>query len=190
MTQPFTLHLMRHGAPVVPGRMMGRTDVAPTPEGVAACVARAEGLTFAGVISSDLARSRTPAGAIAAARGVPHMVDARWRELDFGQWDGLAAGEIDPEALHRFHADPDANPPPDGESWSALTGRVGEGINALPPLPTLILTHAGAMRAALAVLCGFAQAQLWSIDLPYGALLSLRIWPGEQRMAQITGLLP
>lgn len=190
MTQPFMLHLMRHGAPVVPGRMMGRTDVAPTPEGVAACVARAASLPFAGVISSDLTRSQAPASTIATTRGVPHMVDARWRELDFGQWDGLAAGEIDAQALHRFHADPDANPPPDGESWSALVARVHAGIDALPPLPTLIVTHAGAMRAALAVLCGFAQAQLWTIDLPYGALLSLRIWPGEQRMAQITGLIP
>lgn len=186
--QPFTLHLMRHGVPEREGRLMGRTDVAPRPEGIAACVAKARGLDFGAIVSSDLVRSELPARAIAAAQDRPHHVDPRWRELDFGDWDGLTAAEIDPAALHRFHADPDANPPPGGERWSALVNRVEDAIDALEPGPILVLTHAGAMRAALGVLCGFAQGQSWSFDLPYGALLSLRIWPGERRVAQITGL--
>jgi alpha-ribazole phosphatase len=190
MTQPFMLHLMRHGAPVLEGRLMGRTDVEPTPAGIAACVARAASLKVAAVISSDLKRAQAAAQAISAAHGFPHFVDARWRELDFGQWDGLAASEIEAAALHAFHADPDANPPPEGERWSTLAARVGAALDAIPPHPTLVVTHAGAMRAALSQLCGFQQAQLWGFDLPYGALLSLRIWPGEQRMAQITSLTP
>ena len=35
---------------------------------------------------------------------------------------------------------------------------------------------------------GFDIAQLWSFDLPYGSLLSLRVWPGPKTVAQITGL--
>jgi len=30
--------------------------------------------------------------------------------------------------------------------------------------------------------------QGWAIDLPYGAVLSLRIWPGDAPSGQITGL--
>jgi alpha-ribazole phosphatase len=30
--------------------------------------------------------------------------------------------------------------------------------------------------------------QCWAIDLPHAAVLSLRIWPGELRSAQIVGL--
>jgi len=56
--------------------------------------------------------------------------------------------------------------------------------------PTLVVAHGGAMRAALALLCGFTQSQLWAFDLPYGALLSLRAWPGPPRSAQIMGLWP
>ena len=44
------------------------------------------------------------------------------------------------------------------------------------------------MRAVLHLLCGFDIAQLWSFDLPYGSLLSLRVWPGPKTVAQITGL--
>jgi alpha-ribazole phosphatase len=44
------------------------------------------------------------------------------------------------------------------------------------------------MRAALHVLCGFEQRLLWAFDLPYGALLSLRVWRGERPGAQIEGL--
>lgn len=46
------------------------------------------------------------------------------------------------------------------------------------------------MRAALAVLCGFDSRQSWAIDLPYASLLSVRVWPGETRAAQIIGLRP
>src|SRR5690606_13877057 len=108
-----------------------------------------------------------------------------WRELDFGDWDGMASSGGDRDALGRFWADPDANPPPGGERWSSLARRVSTAIANLAPVPTLVVTHGGAMRAALHILCGFDQRQLWEFDLPYSALLSLRVWPGEPTSAQI-----
>jgi alpha-ribazole phosphatase len=52
----------------------------------------------------------------------------------------------------------------------------------------LVVTHGGAIRAALADLCGFDRRQIWAFDLPYAALVSLRIWPGPKRTVQIVGL--
>jgi alpha-ribazole phosphatase len=187
---PFTLHLLRHGAPILPGRLMGRTDGEATPEGVADCAAQASDLGIERLIASDLQRARLAGEAIVAASGLPLAIDPRWREIDFGDWDGMAPGDIDPAALVRFWEDPDANPPPNGERWSALVARIGAALNAVAPATTLIVTHGGAMRAALHLLCGFEQRQLWAFDLPYGALLSLRIWPGETPSAQILGLRP
>lgn len=184
----FALHLLRHGAPETPGLLMGRTDDAPTVEGIAACVAHAEDLGIEKLIASDLRRSREAGEAIGKALGLPLTIDPRWRELDFGDWDGKAASAIDRDALGRFWSDPDANPPPSGERWSALVARVSAAIADLPPVPTLIVTHGGTMRAALHSLCGFDQRQLWAFDLSYSALLSLRVWPGEQPSAQIAGL--
>lgn len=184
----FALHLLRHGAPETPGLLMGRTDGAPTRDGIAACVAQAEDLDIKRLIASDLQRSRAAGEATGKALGVPLVVDPRWRELDFGRWDGMPASAVDPDAFGRFRDDPDANPPPDGERWSSLVARVSVAIADLAPVPTLIVTHGGAMRAALHALCGFDQRQLWTFDLPYASLLSLRVWPGEIPAAQIVGL--
>jgi alpha-ribazole phosphatase len=182
------LHLMRHGAPVREGLLLGRTDDPATEAGVAACVARAAGLKVAVIRSSDLKRAHACAAAVADPRGLDVVADPRWRELDFGAWDALRPGEIDAEAFARFQDDPDAAPPPGGESWSTLQGRVRDAVEAMPPVASLIVTHGGAIRAALALLCGFDRRQVWSFDLPYAALVSLRVWPGQVRTAQIVGL--
>ncbi|TXC72892.1 histidine phosphatase family protein [Sphingomonas ginsenosidivorax] len=174
---------MRHGAPVLTGRLLGRTDSPATEAGIAACVAQAEGLEVSAVVSSDLVR----ASACAAALGGAATIDPRWRELDFGEWDGLAAAEIDAAPLGRFWDDPDANPPPGGERWSSLTARVAAAVAAVT-VPTLVVTHGGAMRAALAGLCGFGQRELWAFDLPYASVLALKVWPGPTPTAQIAGL--
>lgn len=186
----FALHLLRHGAPERPGLLLGRTDGAPTAEGIAACVAQARTVGAERLIASDLQRCRLAGEAIGAAIGRPLAVDPRWREIDFGAWDGRAAEEIDREAMARFWDDPDANPPPGGERWSMLVARVSRAVAALEPAPTLIVTHGGAIRAALHILCGFERRPIWSFDLPYGVLVSLRLWPGDAPVAQITALRP
>lgn len=182
---PWTLWLMRHGAPVVPGLMLGRTDMAVRAAGIEDCRRQAAGLPFAHLVSSDLARARDCAAAIGAV-----TIDPRWRELDFGEWDGLPASAIDEAALGAFWRDPDGSPPPGGERWSMLTARVGDALAEMTPEPTLVVTHGGAMRAALAVLCGFDVAATAAFALPYAAVLALSVWPGEPHTAQVTGLWP
>lgn len=186
----FHLHLLRHGAPETPGLLLGRTDAAPDRDGIAACVAQLDGLPFDRLITSDLRRAADAADSIGAVSGVVPVRDPRWRELDFGAWDGLAPADIDAARLSAFWNDPDANAPPDGERWSALVMRVRAAIAGLPAEDTLVVTHGGAMRAALAVLFGFDRRQLWAFHFSYAAFLSLRIWPGEPRSAEIIGLWP
>ncbi len=163
--------------------MLGRTDSPATAQGIAACTARAVGLSVTRRISSDLSRARACAEAIG-----PTYIDPRWREMDFGEWDGLAPEAIDGQALGRFRTDPDAAPPPGGERWSDLVARVGAAIADLSPEPTLIVTHGGAMRAALHGLCGFDLHAVFAIALPYASLLTLEVWDDTPRWARITGL--
>jgi alpha-ribazole phosphatase len=184
----FALHLLRHGAPEVPGTLLGHRDAASTPAGVAACARQARDLDISAIVSSDLVRASAAAEAIGAVRGLAVRTDPRWRELDFGTWDGSHPAGLDAGALAAFWEDPEDHPPPGGERWSALLARVSAAIDDCQGAATLVVTHGGAMRAALAALCGLALPQLWAFDLPYGALLSLRVWPGSATSAQITGL--
>jgi alpha-ribazole phosphatase len=175
------VHLLRHGETALSGRFLGRTDPPPTPAAIAACRERACGLSFETIVCSDLLRTRLCAEAIG-----PAVIDARWRELDFGDWDGLLASEIDAEALARFWADPDANPPPGGERWSSLVARTGAALADLPGGDVLVVTHGGAMRAVLAHFFGFDQRQLWAFDLPLAGLLTLRLWPDAAQIVRLT----
>jgi alpha-ribazole phosphatase len=190
----FALFLLRHGEPEGAGRLIGRTDAPPIAPGIAACVEQARDLEAEVLIASDLSRAQLAGEAIGLATGVPLAIDPRWRELDFGAWDGMAPGDVEGTALARFWDDPEVHAPPGGECWSALVHRVAGAISDLAARPTLVVTHAGAMRAALAVLCGFDARQTWAVDLPYNCLLSLRVWPGDgpgkRSTAQITGLYP
>jgi alpha-ribazole phosphatase len=187
---PFNLYLMRHGEPEQTGLMLGRTDCPSTIAGIVTCREQVQDLHVETLISSDLLRTHAAARAIGSTLSLPVKVDARWREMDFGAWDGLSRADIDHEVLTLFTEDPDNFPPPGGETWSALVNRVGAALSELEPGPTLVVTHAGAMRAALFYLCGFPYPSLWGFDIQYAALLCLRIWPGERPIGQIFGLWP
>jgi alpha-ribazole phosphatase len=181
------VHLLRHGPPVRTGLLLGHTNEPALNPDCPKMWARVEGLAIAQVVASDLSRASAQAANLAHHIGVPFSPDAGWRELDFGAWDGLAAEVVDGAALARFWNDPEAHPPPAGERWSRLCARVAASLADLTS-QTLVVTHAGAMRAALAVLTGLDHRGVWALDLPYRALLSLRIWPGKPASGQVIGL--
>ncbi|MBH0114118.1 histidine phosphatase family protein [Novosphingobium sp. YJ-S2-02] len=181
------VHLLRHGAPQVSGLLLGHTDM-PLARGDWGEMPRSfHELALASLASSDLQRCRVAAEAIARSTGLSLSIDPQWRELDFGEWDGVAPGSIDPALLDRFWADPEDNPPPGGERWSQLCERVSRALSPLGDR-SLVVTHGGAMRAALALVTGLDHRQVWALDLPYGALLSLRIWESGGWSGQVVGL--
>ncbi|MEL7709208.1 histidine phosphatase family protein [Citromicrobium bathyomarinum] len=188
--KPFDLHLLRHGPPLRTGLMLGHHDEPAAPGAHRQLIDRASGLGAEEVVSSDLSRAQDGARLISDACALPLRVDRRWRELDFGDWDGKPSAALDPRQLEDFWFDPDVNPPPDGERWGDLRSRVGNAIAELDRT-AIIVSHAGAMRAAVSVLTGLDHRAVWAFDLPYGALLTIRVWRGEgsePASGQIVGL--
>jgi len=181
------IHLLRHGPPVRTGLLLGHCDEPATAPRAPTLIARASWLKVGTIATSDLRRAAETAEALAATMGLKFAIDPRWRELDFGAWDGKASTDLPAADMARFWNDPDGNPPPAGERWTELRQRVRAALAELTG-PSLVVTHAGAMRAAVSVLTGLDHRGVWALDLPYGALLSLRIWPGEQLTGQIVGL--
>lgn len=181
------VHLLRHGPPVRTGLLLGHTDEPTLDPDCPQIGARVAHLSVKQIVASDLTRASAQAENLARRFAVPFTIDPGWRELDFGAWDGLAPEALDSDALARFWEDPEGHPPPGGERWSSLCARVANSLSALAA-DTLVVTHAGAMRAALAVLTGLDHRGVWALDLPYRGLLSLRIWPGPPVSGQVIGL--
>jgi broad specificity phosphatase PhoE len=127
----------------------------------ASALASALGTTpFTHAFSSDLSRALETANAICARhRGLRPSLDARLREFDFGQWEGLTWPEIAtrwPELLERRPTQARLYEPPEGERFDQVTARVASFIASLEPLGAqarvLAVAHAGTLHAALAAL--------------------------------------
>lgn len=114
----------------------------------------------------------------------PIQINEDWAEWHFGDWDGRHRDDIASDAAGRaalaaFYQDPAAHPPPHAESWSDLRARVERGLRALcseqDDMPVLVVTHAGPMRLALSLACGFPLTALWALRVDYGTRVRLRI---------------
>lgn len=180
------LDLLRHGSTGRDGHLDGRTDPPLSEMGWDQFRRQTQGRLWRHVVSSPLARARMAAEDYARQTGSVLHVDPEWSELDFGRWDGRKRSEIVGEQdgvalLDAFYADP-TTAAPEGESWADLQVRVSraaERILARPEsAPVLIVTHGGAIRAALAHLLGWPLHQLWSLRLHPGTRITLEAGQG------------
>jgi probable phosphoglycerate mutase len=118
--------------------------------------ALAKAAPIAALYSSDLLRCCQTAGPIAAALGLEVQLDPRFREIDYGTWQGLTRGEVvelDPENYAAYIADPMKVSIPGGESQQMLAARVlaglGEVLAAHAGEHVCIVTHGGPIREIL-----------------------------------------
>ena len=148
------LILLRHTTPdVQPGICYGQLDldVAATfdaeADNVFAALPRIDR-----IVTSPLKRCHKLAQVIAYRNQCPFEQDARLMEMDFGTWEGVAwddvpRAEIDEWVENFLHARPHG-----GENIMQLRTRamlaISEWID--PATQTLIVTHAGIIRIALA----------------------------------------
>lgn len=179
------IHLLRHGPPVREGLLLGHADEPVLDPNCPVMLARIRELPLTAIVSSDLSRAALQAATLSKHLGLPLTLASDWRELDFGLWNGADPCAVDRKALARFWDDPQAFPPPQGELWSSLRSRVRRALTVLET-QTLVLTHAGTMRAAVSVLTGLDHRGVWALELPYRALLTLRTWP--DLTGQVIGL--
>jgi broad specificity phosphatase PhoE len=169
------LVLVRHGETVGNSsiRYYGRTDVPLSDEGRAQMRAAAKALaetldiaSFSRIFSSGLSRAREGARIIAGAAARIEELE-EFREVDFGDFEGLTATEIEarfPSEFARWERDglaPDYAYP-HGESRADFAARVERGVARLIELlnnrdlydnpalagrPSLLVAHRGVIRA-------------------------------------------
>lgn len=103
--------------------------------------------------------------------------DRRLRELDFGRWELRAWQDIPREELDFWCDDFEYRRPPGGENFVALAGRAVECIcdcqQQHPDTALLFVTHAGVIRALLAIEQGIPLRDAFDIKVEFGGVYPL-----------------
>jgi len=133
--------------------------------------------TVTALVSSPLQRTWQLATHLAATLARPATADPRWMELHFGTWEGRLWNHIPRSESDPWAADVHHRAPPEGETHAALTARVHAAMDdcaTAHPGTVVVVTHAGAMRVAIARAQGLSLAQQWNLSLPFGGLVHLQ----------------
>lgn len=175
--------LIRHTAvAAAPGTCYGQQDV-PLAEPVGDAFEQvAQRLPpVDAVATSPLQRCARLAQWLAQREGVPLHSDERWRELDFGAWEGRRWDSLERHGLDRWALDPWGFAAPQGESVRAMHLRVRAALAALRVKADLngwqrlaVVTHGGPIRVLLAELMGLAPMKVNALEIPFGGLFGLR----------------
>jgi broad specificity phosphatase PhoE len=174
--KPVRLFTIRHGETdfARERRFAGSRDVALTPRGLRQCKAVAEalgGVAIDAAYASPLARARASAECIAAPHKLPVKLEPAFREMAFGEWEGLTRADIGvraAEALDAWRATPHLVLPPGGERLDAVATRVRTALQALVKehegQTVVLVTHAIVIRLIVLDALGLGPDRLWSVD--------------------------
>jgi len=172
------LILIRHPEPEgASGVCYGRTDL-PVSKGVldlaGGRLVEALGEPAVVCVSSPLCRC----AALARRLADDVILDDRLVELDFGAWEGRRWDDIDRDEFDSWAVDYVHRRVPGGESWVDVSDRVGSFLSDLRTSNTdqvVAVTHAGVIRAILAVVLDIALEQTWRIAIPFGCVVTVEL---------------
>nr|WP_041416564.1 histidine phosphatase family protein [Shewanella halifaxensis] len=143
------------------------------------------------VLSSPLIRCATMAGRFALLNQLPYSVEAGFRELNFGDWDGQTFDTLYQNYAHEldnYWANPWLLPPPNGESMQAFESRIDTAWQTMlkqhQGKRVLLVTHGGVIRHLMAKALGVNQAAGFytSLKLSYAATVEIDVLhDGEQQ---------
>ncbi len=175
--------LLRHGEPVGGHRYRGQTDDPLSERGWAQMWgAVPDDVPWQRIVTSPLARCREFAVALGERFKLPVLEEPRFKEVRFGVWEGHTARELeaeDPGVLARFYADPVRNRPEGAEPLDAFAARVAEGWHAWTEPSrresTLVVTHAGVVRAVMAEILGIPLGRLYRVQVANAGLTRIKL---------------
>lgn len=175
------LTVVRHGRTTAnrDGLLLGRLDVDLDDVGRAQAEALAGLLGVVDlVVTSPLRRTRDTAAPLVAATGAELVVDDRFVELDYGDWDGRPLAEVDPESWRRWRSDLSFRPPR-GESLEDLGRRVRAGCEALAARArtdhVVVVTHVSPIKAAAAWALGVGDEVTWRMFVAPGSVTRISV---------------
>ncbi|MDQ0170450.1 histidine phosphatase family protein [Paenibacillus tundrae] len=196
------LIFIRHGTTLwnQEKRYLGHTDIGLLPEAkqeLALLREQLRNLSWSKLYSSDLLRCQQTLTSVTPLQREQAHLDARLREIDFGEWEGKTYDQLQHIQQYRnWIDDPQNVTPPKGESWQAFTARIDSFLNtcllhdALSEPVTVdvpqmgIVTHGGVIRYAISRL--IPDLNFWDTQVIPGQAIKVRLdygasgWVGSQ----------
>lgn len=155
-------------------RFAGSRDIPLSPEGRRQCAALAQALAptpLAIVYASPLARARESAQPIATAQGIDVTIESDFREMCFGDWEGLTRDEVArrfPEDYEVWRTAPERFARPGGETLAAVAERVMRGLGELRAThggeTVVLVSHGVVTRLLVLAALGLGPERLWSVE--------------------------
>lgn len=174
-----TLYLVRHGRPELPDekpRFLGQTDLPLSARGRAEAEALApalRGIPLARAVHSGMARARETLDILLAGRdALPVRKVPELREIHCGDWEMRTLEEVaamDPEGFEARGRDFARYRPPGGESFMDVRDRVWPAFQSIlrEEGDTIVVAHAGVIRAIVVTVLGLSWDRLFSITQDY-----------------------
>lgn len=164
------------------GRFCGRSDISLSARGREQAQWLATRLRYlvsrpVSVFASDLPRAYETASSIVPFFATPLIVSPAWREIDFGDFEGLTYSEVEtryPEHLG-FFTEPDTYAPLHGEALPDVVQRTQRELIAVLRQPSstqsiIIVSHGGALRALLCSLLGIPLRRQWQLRIDIASI--------------------
>ena len=149
-----TIYLIRHGKTEANERHLycGSSDLPLSEKGAAALRSKRYRVSGKRFVTSGMLRTEQTLRLLFG--DVPHEVDNRFREVDFGDFELRSYEELKEEASYQtwITGDNESNVPPNGESGAQMTMRVLEAFRELEHRgeDTVLITHGGVIAAIMA----------------------------------------
>ena len=137
------------------------------------------------IYSSDLSRAVDTANRIQRLQQTAKAVatDMRWRELSFGDWEGMTYEEMSahsPELFDAWMKDSLTVSTPNGETHRQLAERVKSAFDELKAKhkdeTVLLVGHSGSMQTLLALLLGVDLSRYWQFRISQASLSELTVY--------------
>ena len=188
---------IRHGQTAwnVSGRYQGQSDVALSKEGIAQAEKLAKHFPVAAVdavYSSDLMRARVTAEKVAEKFGLLVQTEPAFRELNFGDWEGLTYEQITAswaDAMTNFLRHPDILQIPHGESFPEVRQRAMKRLRELlaehEGHVIAVVAHGAVLRTMLTEALHMPLQYLWSIRQFNTAVNIVRYDAGENPTVEL-----
>jgi alpha-ribazole phosphatase len=191
------LLLVRHGETDwnAAKRFQGQADIPLnlTGQRQAAAVARVlRRDTVQVIIASDLLRAQETARVIAAPLQLIVNPDSRWREMAFGDWEGLTYDVLQhrhPKWLAAWYDDPLQVAPPNGETLTHVVNRVRAAWHDLRATyvnqTAVLVAHGGPLRLLLCLALGLPPEAHWRFAVDPASLSELLVYGQDATLIRL-----